>query len=170
MALMANTHYLNATDEMFDGQSVVDVKFGDSSHPQPTVAFVAVAWTGFTIPHSSSGVTSDGWCTANQKLSFIMWTNHMHEYGSSELSEVARLDGTMTTMSHDTTWAPEQAFNAPWVRWDVASPMVVNPGDRFHVSCTWNNPTSADIHFPREMCVASGFALEAGPQVSCIAN
>jgi hypothetical protein len=170
MALMANTHYLNATDETFDGQSVVDVKFGDPAHPQASVGAAAVGWSGFTIPHGPSDVTSDGWCTVAKKLSFIMWTNHMHEFGKSEFSEVARQDGTMVTMSRDATWSPEQAFNAPWVRWDVASPMVVNPGDRFHVSCTWSNTTDADIHFPREMCAALGFTLEAMPQFNCIAN
>ena len=64
MALMANTHYLNATDDAFDGQSVVDVKFADPAHPLPSVGFFVVNWASFMIPHGTPEVTSDGWCTA----------------------------------------------------------------------------------------------------------
>jgi hypothetical protein len=170
MALMANTHYLNATDDAFDGQSVVDVKFADPAHPLPSVGFVVVNWASFMIPHGTPEFTGGGWCTAPRDLSLIMWTNHMHEYGTSVFSEVERLDGTMVTMSRDETWRPEQAFAAPWVRWDPATPMVVKAGERFHVSCTWSNMTSDDVRFPREMCIASGFALEAMPQLVCQAN
>ena len=170
MALMANTHYINATDQTFDAQSVVDVKFGDPKHPLPSVGFLAVNWAGFSIPHGVANFTSDAWCTAPRTLSFFMWTNHMHEFGVSTFSEVARQDNSVVTMSRDTTWTPDQAFNAPWVRWDPASPMVVNQGDRFHVSCTWTNTTNADITAPREMCISSGFTLEAMPQAICMAQ
>jgi hypothetical protein len=170
MSLMANTHYINATDEPFDAQSVVDVKFGDPAHPLPSAGFLSVNWTGFMIPHDSSSYTSEGWCTADRKLSFFMWANHMHEYGSSVFSEVIRQDSSVVPMARDTTWRPEQAFKASWALWDTSSPMVVNPGDRFHVSCTWHNMTSADVRFPREMCIAFGFTLEAMPQAVCLAK
>jgi hypothetical protein len=170
MALMANTHYLNATDDMFDGQSVVDVKFGDPAHPLPSVGFFVVSWAQFMIPHGTPELTSDGWCTATRDLRFIMWANHMHEYGTSVFSEVERTDGSMVTMARDDTWRPEQAFAAPWVRWDPAAPMVVKSGERFHVSCTWSNMTNADVGFPREMCVGTGFTLDAMPQMVCRAN
>jgi hypothetical protein len=170
MALMANTHYLNATDEAFDGQSVVDVNFGDLAHPLPSVGFFVVNWARFMIPHNTAEVTSGGWCTAPRDLRFIMWTNHMHEYGKSVFSEVERLDGTTETMSLDESWTPEQAFAAPWVRWDPSAPMVVKAGERFHISCSWSNTTSVDVGFPREMCIASGFTLEAMPQLVCQAN
>jgi hypothetical protein len=170
MSLMANTHYYNATDRTLDAQSVADVKFGDPQHPLPSVGFFAVNWAGFLIPQGASNYTSDAWCTAPRTLSFFMWTNHMHQNGVSTFSEVVRQDNSVVTLSRDTSWAPDQAFNAPWVRWDVASPMVVNAGDRFHVSCTWSNTTSADLSIPREMCISSGFTLEEMPQSICQAH
>jgi hypothetical protein len=170
MSLMANAHYLNATDAPFDGQSVADVRFGDPEHPLAPVGFLAVTWAGFKIPPGPSDYTSEASCTATRKLSFFMWTNHMHEYGRSMFSELVRQDSTVVSMSRDTSWSPEQAFNAPWVRWDPAAPLVVNPGDQFHVSCTWHNTTDAAIATPREMCIASGFTLEAMPQAICLAK
>jgi hypothetical protein len=170
MSLMANTHYFNASDQVLDGQSVADVKFGDPEHPLGTVGFFSVIWAGFTVPTGGAYYTSDASCTATKQFSFIMWANHMHESGTSVFSEVIRADNTRVSMRRDDTWAPEQAFNTPFSRWDVATPMVVNPGDQFHVSCTWRNTTPADLIFPREMCIALGFTLEAMPQTNCLAN
>lgn len=170
MSLMANTHYYNATDETFDGQSVADVKFGDPARPVATVGFLSVIWAGFSIPGDSASYTSEASCTAPKDFSFIMWGNHMHEHGVSIFSEVIRPDNSIVSMAHNAPWSPEQSFNIPWVRWEPATPMVVNAGDRFRVSCTWSNTTGADIRFPREMCVASGFALESGPQTICHAR
>jgi hypothetical protein len=170
MSLMANTHYFNASDEPIDGQSVADVEFGDPEHPLSTVGFFSVVWTGFSVPAGGSYYTSDAYCTATKQFSFIMWGNHMHESGSSIFSEVMRPDNSIASMARDDTWTPEQAFKTPLSRWDVATPMVVNPGDRFHVSCTWRNTTATDLVFPREMCLAFGFTLEAMPQTTCRAN
>jgi hypothetical protein len=170
LALMANTHYFNATDETFDGQSVADVKFGDPAHPLSTVGFVSVVWNGFAVPNDGKYYTSDASCTADKQFSFIMWANHMHETGTSVFSEVMRTDGSVVSMARDDSWSPEQAFNSPFSRWGVATPMVVNPGDQFHVSCTWLNTTGGKLVFPREMCIGFGFTLEAMPQTICLAK
>jgi hypothetical protein len=170
MALMANTHYFNASDNMLDAQSVADVQFGDPARPLAPVGFLAVSWNRFKIPAERADYTSEASCTATRTLSFILWTNHMHEIGASMYSEVIRQDGSVVPLANDPMWSPEQAFNAPWVKWDPASAMVVNAGDRFHVSCTWRNTTGVEVTVPREMCVASGFTLEAMPQSICAAQ
>jgi hypothetical protein len=169
-SLMANAHYINATDNVIDAQSVVDVKFGDPAHPLAPVGFIAVDWEGFKIPATNTNFVSDAKCTASQKLSFFMWGNHLHEYGVEIASEIIRSDGTVVPRAHDMGRSPEQTFNTPWVKWDPSTPMVVNPGDQFHVTCTWKNTTTAEIDFPREMCVATGFVLEAMPQSVCEAQ
>ena len=56
------------------------------------------------------------------------------------------------------------------MRWDTNDPFVVNPGDIFHVQCSWNNTTSDPLTFPTEMCVSTGFTLEAMPQSVCEAT
>lgn len=170
LALMANTHYYNATDDMIDGQSVADVQFGDPKNPLSTVGFVSVLWNGFKVPNDGKIYTSDGQCTADKQFRFIMWANHMHESGVSIFSEVIRDNGTVVPMARDDDWSPEMAFNSPFSRWDVGAPMIVNPGDRFHVSCTWRNMTGDSLMFPREMCVGFGFTLDAMPQKSCLAK
>lgn len=170
MALMGNAHYINATPAPFDAQSVVDVEIAAPSDPLRAVGYVAVNWAGFNIPANTQGFASDAHCTATSTMSFFMWGNHLHEYGKSILSQVVRADGTVVDLASDPSWASEMTFNTPWVKWDPATPFVVNPGDQFHLHCVWSNTTDQPIGFPREMCVASGFVLEAMPQAICDAS
>lgn len=168
-ALMANAHYLNATDNVMDVQSVADVKFADPAKPLAPVGFFVTNWDQFTIP-ASQAYTSDAYCKTNQQLSFFMFSNHMHEYGMHVMSEVIHTDGTRTTLAHDAAWSKEMAFNPVWARWDVGSPMVVNAGETFHVQCSWDNTTASDLVFPREMCDGAGFVLQPIPQSVCEAT
>jgi hypothetical protein len=167
--LMANTHYINATDSPIEGQSVVDVKFGDPAHPLPGAGFLAVNWDQFTIPANSS-TTSDAYCKATRDSSFFMWANHMHEWGSHTMSEIIHPDGTKALMAQDDTWSKDKTFDPAWVRWDTTTPFKVNAGDTFHVQCNWDNTTSSPIKFPVEMCVSTGFTLEEMPQSICEAT
>lgn len=168
-ALMTNTHYYNTSDEVIDGQSVVDVKFADPNHRLLGAGNVAVNNDGFSIPAGST-YTSDSYCKATTKLSFFMWGNHMHEWGAHAMSEIIRADGTKELMAKDDTWAPYKTFDPSWTRWDTSAPFVVNPGDTFHVQCSWNNTTGEALTFPVEMCVSTGFTLEDMPQSVCAAT
>lgn len=169
MALMTNTHYINTTDNVIEGQSVIDVKFGDPAHPLPGAGSYVVNNDMFTIP-ADSMAQSDGYCKANRQMSFFMWANHMHEWGMRARSEIIHADGTKTLLAQDDGWSKDLTFNPDWTRWDTSAPMVVQPGDTFHVTCVWNNTTSAPLMFPTEMCVATGFTLEETPQSICEAQ
>lgn len=165
-AIMANTHYYNTSDDVIDGQSVADVKFGDPKHRLKGAGNVAINNDTFEIP-ASGEYTSDGYCKATQKLSLFMWANHMHEWGAHAFSEIIRADGSIDVLSTDTNWTKGKTFNPDWRRWDTAAPFVVNPGDTFHVQCSWNNTTGDALMFPVEMCVSTGFTLEEMPQSVC---
>lgn len=168
-ALMTNTHYINATDNMVEGQSVVDVKFTDPAHPLKGAGSVAINNDMFSIP-ASSEYSFDGYCKATTTLSFFMWANHMHEWGAHAFSEIIRADGTKEQMAKDDQWSSDMTFNPAWIRWDVSTPFVINPGDTFHVQCDWKNSTSDALTFPTEMCVSTGFTLEAMPMSVCEAS
>ena len=168
-ALMTNTHYYNTSDDVIDGQSVVDVKFADPKHKLPGVGNVAVNNDGFSIP-AGQKYTSDAYCKAPRTLSFFMWGNHMHEWGDHAFSEIIRADGARELMSRDDSWSKDKTFNPAWAKWDVSAPFVVNEGDTFHVQCNWNNTTGDALTFPVEMCVSTGFTLEEMPQLICAAQ
>jgi Copper type II ascorbate-dependent monooxygenase, C-terminal domain len=168
-ALMTNTHYINATDNVIEAQSVVDVKFTDPAHPLQGAGNLAVNNDLFTIP-ANAEYSFDGYCKATKPLSFFMWGNHMHEWGAHAMSEIIRVDGSKELLAKDDEWSTDMTFNPAWVRWDVSTPFVVHAGDTFHVQCAWNNTTSDVLMFPTEMCVSTGFTLEAMPQSICEAS
>lgn len=165
-ALMTNTHYLNTTDNVIEGQSVVDVKFTDPAHPLKGAGNLAVNTDMFEIP-AGAAYGYDGYCKATKKLSFFMWGNHMHEWGDHAFSEIIRADGTKVLLAQDDHWTTDLTFDPKWTRWSVDEPFIVNPGDTFHVQCNWKNTTGNALKFPDEMCVSTGFTLEAMPQSVC---
>ena len=168
-ALMTNTHYINTSDNVIEGQSVVDVEFGDPAHPLRSAGSVVINNDQFSIPPDAM-YQSDGYCKATSKVSLFMWANHMHEWGMRARSEIIHPDGTTQLLAQDDGWTKDLTFNPDWTRWDTSQPFVVQPGDTYHVTCVWQNTTGAPLTFPNEMCVSTGFTLEAMPQSICEAT
>ena len=168
--LMGNIHYLNASSDTFDGQSVIDVKFQPPQTGTIQAALFASSYDAFAIPAGAADYVADVSCVADRQMSLFLYGNHMHHYGRRMLSEVVRLDGTRVLLAQDDTWSDDKTFNTAWTHWTKASPMVINKGDRIHQRCTWSNATANDVRFPTEMCVGTGFVLEGGEQVVCNAQ
>ena len=165
--LLANTHYLNATDTVQDVQSVLDVKSSAPSAANKPAGMVALNYIGFQIPANTSSYTVDAYCTWPSDTSLVMWSNHLHASGTSILSEIKHADGTTQMLAHDATWQSEWAFNPDWTKWTIDAPMTVHAGDQAHLSCTWHNNTANPIAFPDEMCDAVGFYTQGAEQIIC---
>jgi Copper type II ascorbate-dependent monooxygenase, C-terminal domain len=165
--LMANVHYLNATDSVQDVQSVLYVKAGAPTGNEKPAGMAVINYLDFQIPPNTDSYTVDAYCTWSTDTSLFMWSNHMHNSGVSVYSEAKQSNGTITPLVTDTTWMAEEAFNPNWTRWDVNSPTVIHKGDQAHISCTWKNTTSSVVAFPDEMCDAVGFYAEAGDELIC---
>jgi hypothetical protein len=163
-SLMANVHYINATRNPIDGQSVVDVKFAAASPSSHPVGFLSVISRKFEIP-AQQAYAIDRYCKAPKDLSLFMFANHLHEHGRSIFNEVIRPDASKEILATDETWRPELTFNATWSRWDVATPMVVKAGEQFHLHCEWQSNVDRPMVFPEEMCLGIGVFLEGGDVV-----
>jgi len=164
-ALMANVHYLNATDSVQEVQSVLDVKSAAPSPDRKPAGMAVINYLDFQIPANSTSYTVDAYCTWPADTSLLMWSNHMHGDGISVYSEAKRPDNSMEPLVTDTSWQAEEAFNPAWQYWNT--PMLIHAGDEMHVSCTWKNPTDAMVLFPDEMCDAVGFYAESGEELIC---
>jgi hypothetical protein len=165
-SLMANVHYINATPQPFDAQSVLDVRVTPVNPDDRTAAMLVMNQARFKVPPLQA-YTSDGYCTMTKDVSLIMFTDHTHEHGTSIFNEVIRADGSRQMLANDDTWNRDLIFNPNWTRWDVAAPMVIKAGDRLHVRCAWQNTLDKTLGYPDEMCVGLGFFLEGGDQVVC---
>lgn len=155
-ALMANTHWLNATDNTVDGQAVIDVQFAPASDTRTIANLFANNGDTFSLP-SGQLTQYDVSCPIPQSLNFAMVTNHMHLLGTSAYSEIIHADGTKTQLSVDNPWSGDEQFNPQYLRFSVASPLTVQAGDTYHTHCEWTNTTSQTVMFPDEMCVGIGF-------------
>jgi hypothetical protein len=165
--LMANAHYLNATDSVQDVQSVLDVKTAAPSSNHTPVGMAVINYNDFQIPANAPSYSVDAYCTWAQDASLLLWSNHMHANGVSMLSEVKHTNGTVETLATDTQWRAEEAFNPTFTHYDAGTPMKIKAGDQGHIKCTWQNNTDSPVLFPDEMCDAFGFYTESSAQMIC---
>jgi len=168
-SLMANVHYINATQRPFDAQSVVDVKYTPTVATAKVAAMLVMNQSRFQVPALQS-YKIDGYCSAPKDMSLIMFTDHVHEHGTSIFNELVRADGSKEMLASDDSWTRDLIFNPHWKRWDVAQPLVVKAGDQLHVHCEWQNTLDRALRFPDEMCIGLGFFTEGGEQVVCNAS
>jgi len=166
MALMANTHWLNATDKPVEGQAVLDVEFTPASDTRTIANLFANNGDTFTIP-ASGPLTYDVSCVLQQDFSFAMVTNHMHSDGTSAYSELIHADGTKTMLSVDTAWESDEQFNPKYLMFSLDQPMLAHKGDTYHTHCEWQNQTSSPLMFPDEMCAGVGFYFPGTQQIAC---
>ena len=164
-ALMLNTHWLNATDEMVDGQAVIDVKFAPASDQRQTADLFANNGVRFqAVPGKTTYDTS---CVLPRDMNIAMASNHMHEHGSTAFSELLHPDGTTDMLVEDTTWASDQQFNPRYNKFSLAAPKVAHAGDTIHTHCEWQNNTTRTLTFPDEMCTGVAFYFPSQGQIAC---
>ena len=152
-------HYYVSSEAPGPDRSTMDLSVADSvelgSEVQP---WTEVAWLfgqGMEIPAGESGVTHtfSYKSTASDGIFDIRsGTLHMHTLGRSGSMKVTHADGTESCIID----VPEYDFN--WQRsYNLAEPVQVAPGDTIELSCTWDNPTDADVHWgdgtDDEMCL-----------------
>ena len=77
-----------------------------------------------------------------------------------------RKDGTVErVLTHD-TWDPDWRLD-PVVTYFAPGEIVVQPGDWFTTTCTWNNTTDHILDYPEEMCSTFGMASPLETAFEC---
>ena len=165
-ALMVNTHFINTSLKPVDGQALIDLELRDAADTDRVAGAFANYSQSFVVTPGQTA-TADTNCVVKHDMTFIVFSNHMHEWGKSAYSEVVRADGSREMLTRDDTWNAERVFDPQWTSWTEAGAMKVKTGDTIHTRCTWENTTATDLEFPKEMCVGFGFYLPGGPEVNC---
>jgi hypothetical protein len=161
-AIMLNTHFLNTTSETIDGRTVLDVKFAEVDDERLVASMFTSGNMGFEVPPGEPlQVTAD--CELPRDLDFVLFANHMHDYGTSVKTELVRADtGEVELIHEDPIWTYEMQFDGVYRRWEVDAPLRARTGDVFRTTCNWENPTGEPLNFPREMCFSVGFFISDG--------
>jgi hypothetical protein len=149
--LVVNSHYLNTSDEVVRGQSVVNVNFASPGNYTPTGS-MAIVNTGLEV---QTGITKQNMhCTFDKQIKLWYFIPHMHRWGKHINVDVTR--NSVKERIFDLDWSEQYTFHPPENRYATTSPFVFEPGDSIDVECEWNNDEGRVLPFGFEMCVAFG--------------
>jgi hypothetical protein len=148
--IVVNHHYINATPQPLDAQSVLNLYFTDPGVQVTRTGGLAIVDTNFMLPPGNP--TLDIHCTMNQDVKMWQHIPHMHNYGQEITVDHTPIGGAKERL-YDTAWTPEYQFNPPATLADPTAPIQFHSGDTVDVHCIWNNTTSSVLTFGIEMCV-----------------
>ncbi len=94
-------------------------------------------------------------CTWETQVEILGVGCHMHYYGASYSVDWLRQDGSVERILDVPEWEPIFRDVAPGVDF-LNGEVVVQPGDSFRTTCTWDNQSGAEVTFPEEMCTTFG--------------
>ncbi len=157
------THYTNTSEETLYVQDAYEIEVmlvGD-------VREWAAAWFMGTdevvVPVGTSSMRVE--CAWPHDFSLLSVWGHLHEWGSAIRFERESGDGWETVYDVP-TWDPEWTNNANPEYHDAWAFPVVE-GERFMVTCSWDNTTGSDLAFPSEMCGVLGVGHGARDAINC---
>jgi hypothetical protein len=166
LQLHYNTSYAppspDRTELLFKLDAAVEKRAG-------TMPWVNPMWVlggEMTIPAHSTDVThsvtndptqwveifTGGQFQNGQPLTLYSAGLHMHTLGKRGLIRIDRQDGSTECMLDIPRW------DFHWQGgYSFATPKQINPGDKIHMECTWDNPTDQDVNWGEgtadEMCL-----------------
>jgi hypothetical protein len=160
--VVLNHHYINATSQVRDAQSAMNIWRADPGPTYRMSSSLALVDTALRIPPGASKM--DIHCTMPRDFKAWYLIPHMHAYGTRiTISHLAAGATTADTLFDVQQWSPTYTFHPPEIRKDPDAPMLFAAGDQLNVHCEWNNTTSSDMTFGIEMCVGfSEFVDDAG--------
>jgi hypothetical protein len=150
--IVLNHHYINATTQVRDAQSAMNIWVADPGPTYRVSGSMAFTDTSLRIP---TGVSSmDIHCMMPADYKTWLFIPHMHAYGTRITITHDSPAAATETLFDVQQWSPSYTFHPPEIRKDPDAPMVLKKGDGLNVHCEWDNTTANPMTFGIEMCVA----------------
>ena len=161
--LVIQTHWLNPSDAVIDGQAAFNVRYEPVSADRTPTDFMAVMNTTFEVTPGKSTASVE--CTFNDTVNIWQLAGHQHDLGKHIKITYKPVDGDSRVLI-DTDWNKEWSFNPKFLDF-TAAPMIARPGDKLSVDCEWSNPGQDTVKFPSEMCGAVAQFYPSTNQLVC---
>lgn len=158
--LVINSHYLNTSDEVQRGQSLINVNYAEPGHHYTPSGATAILDTSIDVQPGASTYTTS--CVINRQQKFWYLIPHEHRWGSHITVNLTRSGTSEKEPLFDLDWQEQFTFHPPEKRFDPTQPFVFNEGDKVDVTCSWNNTETHSLPFGFEMCVAFGQTVDDG--------
>jgi hypothetical protein len=162
---MIDAHYINVSEEEITTEAIFRLHTVDPDDVD--------SWVGSYNPHAQelqlppNAITSrENTCVWDQGTSVLSVGAHMHEYGHAYSVDWHKPDGTVRRLLNLDEWSIEY-FREPEVVEFFPGEIVVEPGDWFTTTCTWNNTTDEVLDYPDEMCTTFGVAAPLEQSFEC---
>lgn len=168
-AIMLNVHFLNTGSKVVDGQSVIDFKFAEVEPDRKVASLFANGNFSFKL-EANAKAQATAECPIGREIDFILFTNHMHDYGTTAVTHLQRATESSAELVHeDPVWTYEMQFKANYSQWPAREPLHLVPGDKLVTDCEWINTSPEAVAYPREMCFGIGYFLTdgSGPTPGC---
>jgi hypothetical protein len=161
--LVMQTHWLNASDEVIDGQAAFNVRYEPISPAKIPTDFLGVTNTEFEATPGASKASVE--CTFKDSVNIWQLGGHQHDLGT-HVKITFTPSGGEGSVLFDEPWNKQWTFDPKLL--DMSqTPMKVGPGDKLRVDCDWNNPHAESVRFPSEMCGAIGQFFPSDGQLYC---
>ncbi|HEY5928285.1 MAG TPA: hypothetical protein VIV11_41640 [Kofleriaceae bacterium] len=165
--LVVNSHYLNTSDEVVKGQSLINVHFADPGKQYIASGATVFLDTTLDVPQGVSSFKTS--CIVDRQQKFWYMIPHMHRWGTKITVDLTRTTGEKENL-FTTDWQEQYTFHPPESRFDPETPFLINVGDQVDVNCTWNNDEGRSLPFGFEMCVAFGQTVDVEGRGSWACN
>lgn len=157
--LVIQTHWINTSDEPYDGQAVFNVRYEPQSADKTPTDFMALMNTEFEI--TPGGMThAEVECTFKESLNIWQLAGHQHSMGKH--IKITYNDKVMI----DDDWKNEWSFNPKFLDF-TSGPMKTQVGDKMKIECDWTNTGHEAVRFPHEMCGAVAQYYPSNGQLIC---
>jgi hypothetical protein len=154
-ALVMQVHYVNVTDEPVEMNSFIDVKYAPASDSRLVAGMFTNVQPALFLNPGKQSVTVE--CEVKEDLELVMWSNHLHEWGSRIVTTATLPSGQVIDIKRNETWFTEWINSPDWDKRTLDTALKLPAGTVVKTVCEWNNTESHMLEFPDEMCVFVSF-------------
>ncbi len=157
------SHYINTTADRLRVQDAIDAQTLAADAVGEWVAAFVMGTDALEIGSGRVAVRSE--CIWDAEAHFLSFSAHMHDHGVAFLFEMDQ-GGGWQTLYETAVWEDSWA-NAPETLLFEKGAFPVAVGDRFAVTCTWENDSGETLRFPSEMCNVQGLFYSSQSNYTC---
>jgi hypothetical protein len=154
--IVMQTHYINTSGKERMAKDVVTVQLLRREEVKHVANAYVLVDDQFKIPPQAN-YERVSTCTISKDLNVLLLLGHMHELGS--VYKLERIDekGNALETLVEHKWQASYTSHPPTKNFTPEAPLVLKKGTRLRQTCKWNNTTTEQLRFPREMCVTFGY-------------
>jgi hypothetical protein len=164
--VVIQSHYINTSDHPIEIRDVLRLHLMSPSNVTTWGSAIANGnGSGIAVPpNGTQQLVSD--CVVPQDMQVLEIGGHLHEWGSSYQILIGPDVDHLTSIYNIDQWNP--AFrDAPPIVFSYDSPMMFTKGTVVRSICNWNNTTSQELTYPKEMCATFGYAVPLETAWTC---